>query len=351
MRRRVFLALSGLAAAAGCGDPATPPPGGGALPDTFAIVVPGFPPMPLPPDNPLSRPGVALGRRLFHDPILSGDGTLACAGCHGQAFAFSDHGRRFSLGIDGIAGDRNAPAIVNAAWNTDNFWDGRARTLEDQALGPVPNPIEMHLEWTEAVARLRAHPEYPLLFRQVFGTNEITSDRVVKAIAQFERTLISNDSKYDRVLRGLAVFTSSEARGYILFQNERGDCFHCHVVASNLFTDQDHHNNGLDSLPPDTGRAAVTGRTSDFGKFRTPTLRNIAATAPYMHDGRFDTLEQVLDHYDSGGFGSASVDPLIRVGVGLGLTARDKQDIIAFLHTLTDSTFLANPDFGPPPPP
>lgn len=346
--RWLLFVLVGIAVT-GCGDPATPPPRG-TLPDTFAIDVPGFPPMPLPPDNPLTRPGVALGRRLFHDPILSADNTLACAGCHVQAFAFSDRSRQFSIGIDGIAGTRNAPAIVNAAWNSDNFWDGRSPTLEDQALGPVPNPIEMHLPWKLAVEKLRAHAEYPELFRQAFGTSEITSDLVVKAIAQFERTLISNDSKYDRFQRGETTFSPSERRGLVLFLTEKGDCFHCHVVASGLFTDQDHRNNGLDSVFVDPGRAEVTGRASDLGKFRSPTLRNIAVTAPYMHDGRFQTLEQVLDHYNSGGVGSASVDPLIRVGRGLGLSQQDKQDLIAFLHTLTDSTFLANPDFAPPVP-
>ena len=300
-----------------------------------------------PADNPSTVQGVALGRRLFHDPVLSRDGTQSCASCHKPEFAFADTGRRFSLGVEGMEGTRNTPTLANVAWNLLHFWDGRAGSLEDQAVGPVANPIEMAESWDNVVAKLQHHPDYPDLFCEVFGTDEISQTRVVQAIAQFERTMVSNNSRYDRWLRGTLELTPAEQRGLILFEDERGDCFHCHTPP-HLFTDLLFHNNGLDADPPDPGLSATTGRTTDRGKFKTPTLRNVALTAPYMHDGRFETLEEVLDHYISGGVHSPNLDPLIRVGVGLPLDEQQKQDIIAFLHALTDTTFVNNPDFRAP---
>jgi len=341
-------ALAVVVVSGGCGDEiALPPPG--VLPDTFSIRVAGFPRMLVPADNPTSHQGVALGRRLFYDPILSGDGTLSCAGCHVQSFAFSDRGTRFSTGIDGIAGHRNAPALVNPGWSSKQFWDGRMPDLERQALEPVPNPIEMHLSWDEGVRRLQRHADYPALFRAAFGTATITPTRVTQAIAQFERTMVSNRSRYDRFLRREAILTTSEQRGYFLFFTEVGDCFHCHQ--DGLFSDRGFRNNGIDSMITDPGLAAVTNNPNDRGKFKSPTLRNVALTAPYMHDGRFATLEEVIDHYDRGGFYSPTVDPLIRVGRGLGLTAQDKADLLAFLHTLTDSAFVTDPALASPFPP
>ncbi len=344
---RVAIATLSLALAAvgGCGNEVAPPPPG-VLPDTFSIRVAGFPLMLVPQDNPTSHRGVALGRRLFHDPILSGDSTLSCSGCHVQSFAFSDRGTRFSTGIDGIAGFRNAPALINPGWSLKQFWDGRMPDLERQALEPVPNPIEMHLEWSEGVRRLQRHAEYPELFRAVFGTAEITRTRVTQAIAQFERTMVSNRSRYDRFLRRQVTFTASEQNGFLLFFTERGDCFHCHL--DGLFTDRGFRNNGIDSVITDPGLRSVTNNPNDRGKFKSPTLRNVGLTAPYMHDGRFATLEEVLDHYNDGGFFSPTVDPLIRVGRGLGLTPQEKADIIAFLHTLTDSAFVTDPSFASP---
>ena len=345
--RRLGLVVAGLIVAGGCGGEVAPPPPG-ALPDTFSIRVAGFPTMVVPPNNPTSHRGVALGRRLFYDPILSGDSTLSCAGCHVQSNAFSDPGGRFSTGIDGIEGTRNALALINPGWSPKQFWDGRAPDLESQALEPVPNPIEMHLAWTEGVRRLLRHPEYPQLFLDAFGAPEITPPRVAQAIAQFERTLVSNRSRYDRWLRGELMLTDSERRGYVLFITEIGDCFHCHLPNFGLFTDRGFRNNGIDSVFTDPGLAALTLNQNDRGKFKSPTLRNIGLTAPYMHDGRFETLEEVLDHYNHGGVYSPTVDPLIRVGRGLGLTAENKTDIIAFLHTLTDSAFVNDPAFAAP---
>ncbi len=326
-----------------------PPAEGGFVPtDTLTLMIyEAFPPMPIPADNPLTKSGVDLGRLLFYDPILSGDSTQACGSCHTQAFAFSDNGRQFSEGIRGEMGTRNAPAIINAAWTPTMFWDGREPSLEHQALGPVPNPIEMDEEWEDAVAKLQAHPEYPDLFETAFGTREITSDLVVKAIAQFERTLVSQDAKLDKVNRHEAEWSDAEARGFLLFFTEKGDCFHCH--GNVLATTNDFRNNGLDAtFENDRGLGEITGDPLDDGKFKTPTLRNIEFTAPYMHDGRFETLEEVLEHYNSGGVWSKTVDPLIRIDDGLGLTEDEMQDIIVFLKALSDSTFLNNPAYANP---
>ncbi|MBZ0269811.1 cytochrome-c peroxidase, partial [bacterium] len=258
----------------GCGSPETPL-------SPVDLDVDGFPPLPVPADNPGTDAGIELGRRLFHDPILSGDGTQSCASCHSQRSAFAD-ARRFSVGIDGAAGTRNAPSLVNVAWSPTLFWDGRAASLEDQARVPVPDRLEMHLPWDAAIARLNAHPDYPGRFARAFGTATATEDRVVKALAQFERTLVSHDSHYDRFLRGQAALTASEHRGMELFFGETALCFHCH--GGILMTDFAFHDIGLDEAPPDPGRELATGSAADRGRFRTPTLRNVEYSAPYMHD-------------------------------------------------------------------
>ena len=313
----------------------------------YTIVPPvGFPNMYIPENNPMTMEGVALGKKLFHDPILSGDGSQSCASCHLQSAAFSDT-NRFSKGIDGSFGDRNASTIVNAGWNASNFWDGRAITLEDQAFDPVVNPIEMNNSWENVENTLNADVTYKELFRKLFNIKKIDSIHVVMAIAQFERTLISANSRYDKYLRQELQLTSSELNGYVIFNTEKGDCFHCH--GTEMFMDNLFHNNGLDSEPfLDVGLAIVTGLNSDNGKFKTPTLRNIEFSSPYMHDGRFSTLEEVIEHYNSGGNHSSTVDPLMKkLGVGLELTNQEKQDLIAFLKTLSDSEFITNPVFTP----
>ena len=294
----------------------------------------------IPANNPITIQGVQLGEKLFKDSILSANNTQACINCHRPAFAFSDPSQ-FSTGIDNIQGTRNASALINLGWNTSFNWDGSATSLESQAFEPVTNPIEMHNNWGNVEAELNAHEEYPTLFKKAFNINYIDSTHVVMAIAQFERTLISSNSKFDRYLNNEEQLTPSELNGYAIFNTEKGDCFHCH--GTQLFMDNGFHNNGLDTEPfIDLGLANITGNGNDNGKFKTPTLRNVEFSAPYMHDGRFSTLEEVIEHYNSGGNYSSTVDPLMKkIGVGLQLTNQEKDDLIAYLKTLSDDNFIS----------
>ncbi|WOD44761.1 cytochrome-c peroxidase [Hwangdonia lutea] len=304
----------------------------------------------LPIDNPQTVEGIALGKKLFFDPILSADNTQACADCHAPENAFSD-ADRFSAGVDGIRGSRNSMPLFNLAWNYDDkfFWDGSAFSLEHQAFVPVSDPIEMKSSWTQLETELQQHPEYPNLFQQAFGTSKIDSILVTKAIAQFERTLISANSKFDKYLLGEATLTSEELNGFNVFMDEtKGDCFHCHGSDKNpLWTDNIFHNNGLDATFTDLGLGAVTGDPADNGKFKTPSLRNLAFTAPYMHDGRFATLDDVINHYSEGLQNSPTIDPLMKKVAqgGVQLSAQDKADLKAFLLALSDDEFISNPNF------
>jgi cytochrome c peroxidase len=318
-------------------------------PTPYVLTKPtGWPDIIIPPDNPMTVEGVALGRRLYYDPILSGDSTQACASCHAQDFAFTDNGLQFSEGIDGIKGGRNAPGVINVAWLPSLFWDGRAGSLEEQAMGPVPNPIEMHLAWKEAATRLKKHPIYPALFAAAFPGYEIDSTLVTKAIAQFERTLISGGSKYDSVKNLQGFLTDAQLRGHDIYFSEIGDCFHCH--GTRLLTDNLFHNNGLDSVITDKGLGAITMNPNDDGKFKSPTMHNIMLTAPYMHDGRFATIEEVIDFYSEGVKFSSTIDPLMKnVGSGgIQLDSMQKADLIEFLKTFTDKGFVTNPEYSSP---
>ncbi|MEM1001111.1 MAG: cytochrome c peroxidase [Bacteroidota bacterium] len=300
----------------------------------------------IPIGNPLTEEGVELGRRLFFDPILSGDESQACASCHRPNLAFTDD-RPTSIGIEGIAGHRNSMPIFNLAWNySERFaWDGKELSLERQALEPVENPIEMNSNWDEVINRLRSHPEYPELFNRAFPSETLNAELVTKAIAQFERTLISANSKFDRYSLGLESLTDQELNGLDIFLREdKGDCFHCHGNPNNpLWTDNDFHNNALDATFTDLGLGEVTGDPQDYGKFRTPSLRNLQFTAPYMHDGRFETLEEVIDFYSEGLQDSPTVDPLMKnvAQGGVQLLNDDKEDLIAFLLTLSDPSFIS----------
>lgn len=304
----------------------------------------------IPADNVLTVEGVALGKKLFFDKILSKDNTQSCATCHNPQKAFTDN-LQFSKGINGNLGNRNAMPLFNLAWNfTERFsWDGKEFGLENQALEPVTNPIEMGENWENVEKKLQNHSEYPLLFEQAFGTESINSTLVTKAIAQFERTLISANSKFDKYLRGEATLTLAEQNGFTIFMTEeKGDCFHCHGSENNpLWTDNQFHNNGLDRNFTDLGLGAVTGDPRDNGKFKTPSIRNLAFTAPYMHDGRFATLDEVIEFYSTGLQISATIDPLMKQinKGGVNLSAQEKADLKAFLLSLSDYDFINNPAF------
>ncbi len=304
----------------------------------------------IPIDNPLTVEGIALGKKLFFDKQLSSDGTLACADCHKPENAFADE-NQFSRGINNTLGTRNAMPLFNLAWNySERFaWDGKELSLERQALEPVVSSQEMHNTWFNVVNTLQADPQYPELFNQAFGSVDIDSIKVTKAIAQFERTLISANSKFDNYLNGTASLTTEELNGFDVFMDEtRGDCFHCHGSNNNpLWTDNAFHNNGLDTNFTDLGLGAVSGDPADNGKFRSPSLRNLAFTAPYMHDGRFTTLDEVINHYSEGLQFSTTIDPLMKKvnQGGVQLSEKDKNDLKAFLLTLTDEAFRNNINF------
>lgn len=327
-------------------------------PTPYKLQVPSWLSQPIiPADNPMTVEGVALGRRLFYDPILSMNGQMSCGTCHQQSKAFTD-GNAFSLGVRGLPSKRNTMSIVNLAFNANGFfWDGRVATLEEQAIFPVEDHLEMNEDWANVEKKLQKHSDYPSLFRSAFGIekkSELTKNLVVKAIAQFERTLISTNSRFDRILQlNDGFLEDEEERGRRLFFFEPNDimhpgCSHCHF--NPFYTDNNYHNNGLDSVANldsfrDAGRGAVTNNRFDNGKFRTPTLRNIELTAPYMHDGRFKTLEEVLENYSKGGHNmeneNANIAPFT-------LTEQNKRDMIAFLKTLTDTSFVKNPAFSNP---
>ncbi len=332
----------------GCGRKEKPPSYPPYNPTPYELTLPfKFPEFEIPPGSELTEEGIALGRELFYDPILSVDSTLACAGCHKAQEGFSDSNFR-SEGVGGTLGKRQAMPVMNLAWGEKFFWDGRANSIAHQVLFPVEDPLEMKSDWTNIEDRLNLHKDYPAKFYAAFGTDKITKELVGKAIAQFERTMISGNSKHDAVLENLAFFTPSEQRGFELFNTEEADCFHCHGGA--LFTDNLFHNNGLDSVYTDIGLAGVTGRGVDTGYFKTPSLRNLIFTAPYMHDGRFKTLEEVVDHYSEGLINSPYIDPLMLFANegGVHLSEQQKRDLVAYLKTLTDTSFINNPAFQNP---
>ncbi len=308
----------------------------------YTILKPeGFPNMIIPEDNPNTVEGVALGKKLFKEPLLSADGTQSCASCHFQSANFSDT-NQFSTGINGGLGFRNASTLTNSGWSQSFNWDGSSNTLEEQAFEPITNPNEMNNTWTNVENTLNANEDYQILFKEAFNIDYIDSIHVVKAIAQFERSLISSNSKFDKFYRGETSLSPSELNGYAIYNSERGDCFHCHGTL--LFTDNLFHNNAIESAEPflDNGLGYVTNNPSDNGKFKTPSLRNIEYSAPYMHDGRFATLEQVLEHYNSGGHYTSTVDPLMKkIGIGLQLTNQELSDLLAFLKTLSDEDYVS----------
>jgi cytochrome c peroxidase len=301
----------------------------------------------LPSDNPLTVEGVNLGRRLFHDARLSKNNSQSCATCHDQRKAFAEE-RRNSIGESGQIGRRNAMPLVNLAWAREFFWDGRANSLREQVLIPIQDAHEMNETLERVVAKLEDVEDYPARFQAAFGSAGITSGRMALALEQFLLTLVSQESKFDRAARRLDTLTPQEQRGLQLFVTEhdparglRGaDCFHCH--GGNLFSNHQFLNNGLEERAGDLGRMEVTGRETDRAKFKVPTLRNVALTAPYMHDGRFATLEEVVEHYNGSLHRSPNLDPNLakHPESGLGLSPEDKADLVAFLKALTDQPFV-----------
>lgn len=307
--------------------------------DPLVSVPDSFPTMPVPKENELTRERVELGKRLFFDTRLSRTEEIACASCHLQENAFADP-RRISVGVEGRVGDRNAPPLFNLAWNTSFFWDGGAPTLEHQVIGPIRNPLEMDMKMEDVVSRVAADKTYVSQFQAAYDSAP-SSEGITKAIASFMRTMVSGNSRYDRFEAGnTSALNEAEKRGRELFFSERAECFHCHV-GFNL-TNNGFHNNGIHPDDPDLGRARISERASDAGKFKVPSLRNVAVTAPYMHNGGMETLEEVVEHYDRGGEGHPYTDPTIHP---LGLTAGEKSDLVAFLRSLTDEAFLKDSRF------
>jgi len=293
--------------------------------------------------SPLTKEGIALGRKLFYDPVLSADSTVSCGSCHLSYTAFTHVDHALSHGIRDSIGTRNSPALMNLAWSRELMWDGAVNHLDVQALAPINHPAEMGETTANVVRKLQRSSTYSVLFALAFGDTAITGQRMLKALAQFQLTLVSAHSKYDRMMAGTETFTAQEENGLRLF---RQHCATCH--AEPLFTTGGFANNGLpmDTLLMDIGRMRITKDVNDSLRFKIPTLRNVEFSHPYMHDGRFRTLREVLGHYASGITHSATLDAGLRSGIAL--TSNERTDIIAFLLTLTDKEFLFNPEHAFP---
>lgn len=300
--------------------------------------------------NPLTDEGVALGKKLFYEGRLASDGIIACGFCHEQASAFTHHGHTISHGVDGAIGFRNTQPIQNLGFFTEFTWDGAAIHLDLQPIIPITSKVEMNETIPSVLAKLSSYSEYKPLFINAFGDAEVTSERMLKALSQFMITMISSNSKYDKVVRNEdnTAFTTVENKGLEIFTNK---CASCHSGA--LFTDKTYRNNGIpynSKFPEEEGRKRVSGYKSDFYKFRVPSLRNVALSFPYMHDGRFGTLEDVLNFYSDGMTENGGiVDPLLVKtdgSLGIDLTTDEKTALIAFLNTLTDNTFLNDQRFA-----
>lgn len=310
----------------------------------------GLPAPPIPPDNPPTADTIALGRRLFYDTQLSADGSIACASCHNPGRGFTD-GQPVAKGIRGQMGSRSAPSLLNAAYYPVEFWDGRAASLEDQAGGPMANPIEMGQPHEVSVRKLEADPSYGQLFEKAFGPGSITMEKIAKSLASFERTLLSGDSPFDRYQYGhdSAAMSAGAIRGLAAFRDPaRGNCTACHLIGKDyaLLTDGKFHNVGVGVDPAgeltDLGRYAQTKVEADRAAFKTPTLRNVALTAPYMHDGSEKTLKEVVDYYAGGANSNPQLDTAIQA---IKLSAQDRADLVAFLESLTG---CVPPNSGPP---
>ena len=297
-------------------------------------------------NNSPTKYGVELGRKLFYDARLSKDNTISCAFCHEQSSAFTHHGHDFSHGINNQLGTRNAPSIQNMAFQSEYFYDGASNSIEMLSIVPIHNPLEMDETLPGIAEKLKQDSEYLQLFDKAFENKQISSGNILKALAQFMTIMISADSKYDKYVRNEngGTLNSQELEGLSLFQN---NCASCH--ATDIFTDNSFRNNGLPPNPNlnDLGRETVTGFPNDRYKFKVPSLRNVALTAPYMHDGRFGSLQSVLNFYSNGVQNTQNLDPIMQQHstLGIPLNQSEKEAIIAFLKTLTDEKFITNPEF------
>jgi cytochrome c peroxidase len=312
----------------------------------------GLPPVPIPAGNPPTEETIALGRRLYYDPILSLDQSISCATCHAPQFAFSDN-RPVSEGVGKKLGTRHSPTVINSAYFTLQFWDGRAPNLEEQAKGPIANPVEMAHSLDGVVKRLQADPNYPAMFKNAWGTDQITIDMVTKSIASFERTIIAGDSPFDRFYYGhdFQALSPEAQRGLKVFVNaKKGSCAVCHPIGKDysLFTDNKFHNLGIGADTrgnlSDVGRSAITNDEADTGAFKTPSLRNLANRSRYMHDGSFPTVKDAFAHYIGGGNWNPHLDKEIH-SLDI-LTFEEREDLLQFLDSLNGKL---PPDIGPPP--
>jgi cytochrome c peroxidase len=316
--------MAALAAPAFAND--TPP-----FPKDGPKVPAGLVPIMWPKDNPYSPAKAELGWLIYFDKRVSADHSISCASCHAPQFAFTD-GQRFSTGIKNQLGGRNAPTVINRAYSLDQFWDGRAKTLEEQAKGPIANPLEMGGTHEACVDCIAGMPGYRKRFKDAFGTDEVTIDRIAKAVATFERTVLSGNSAYDRFKAGdEKALTDGQKRGMDVFFSNNARCDSCHEGFN--FTNGKYANVGIgmDKELPDLGRYKVTQQEADKGAFKTPTLREVARTAPYMHDGSLKTLEEVVEHYNKGGIKNPWLHQDVRP---LNLTDQNKKDLVEFLKAL-----------------
>jgi cytochrome c peroxidase len=312
-----------------------------------------FPQPYIPADNPMTVEGVKLGRHLYYETSMSVDNTISCASCHQQTYNFSTPAPK-GTGVNGQT--KNSVMIQsNLAWQQHFLWDGHAASIEHVAEMTITDPVEMNNTWEAALNSLKAQPKYVALFNDAFGPNSITKENTAKALGQFVRTMISADSRFDKWQRGEVQFTQLELTGYDMFNSEEGDCFHCHgdLTTGNLFGawgDLQFSNNGIDSvLTPGAGLENVTGDPNDRGKFKIPSLRNVEYSFPYMHDGRFSTLQEVIEFYNMGGHLTATIDPnMKKAGIGRNWSQTQKDALLAFLKTLTDNSFVTDTSFTKP---
>lgn len=291
-------------------------------------------------NNQVTKAGFELGRKLFFDPILSADNTISCGSCHIPTSAFTQHGHSVSHGINDLLGTRNSPPIMNLAWSNAFMWDGGIVDLDIQPIAPLTSHVEMGETMTNVLTKLKNNANYTSQFKAAFGSEEITNIKMLKALSQYMLMCVSAESKYDSVMRKQQVFTKEENEGYVIFQNK---CNSCHQAP--LFTDNRFRNNGLQpSQLNDPGRMLITLLNTDKYQFKVPSLRNLAYTAPYMHDGRFLNLDAVLAHYSQGVVSTENLDPLLVNGnkLGIELTENEKSKLLLFLNTLNDKKFITN---------